>query len=316
MSNFIICARNVEGLGNKKKFGSEPGNISYVIVPDDATDFTPNDRQRNEAVWLAKLTEGRILDDVLVYIHGYNMDRDVTLERHKILKAGLKRQGWKGELITFAWPSKKHTLLYWEDRFDGLDVAYQLVSKCIKLLNSQIQNGCNMSVHVIAHSTGALIVREGFKIAQSAMLQQDAVWSVGQMIFIAGDISSESMEGSESDALYRHSGRITNYFSNYDSALQVSNAKRVGFANRVGRIGLPKGSPDKAVDVNCSDHYKAHEEEFKTSVVNAALSHSWYFWSDTFLQDLHLTLEGQYDRNVIPTRYADNTGEFWLKNSM
>ena len=283
-----------------------------MVVPDDATDFTPDDRQRNETVWLSKLTEGRNLKEVLVYIHGYNMDRDITLERHKILKSGLKNKGWNGELITFAWPSKDHTLLYWEDRFDGLDIAYQLVSKCIRLLNNQMQNGCQMNVHVIAHSTGALIVREGFKIAQSAMRQQDAVWSVGQMVLIAGDISTDSMLGGDSDALYRHCGRITNYFSNYDSALQVSSAKRLGFANRVGRVGLPIGSPDKAIDVNCSSHYKAHENEFESTVIHAALSHSWYFWSDVFLQDLYLTLIGEYDRNVIPTRHQDNAGEFWL----
>jgi hypothetical protein len=73
------------------------------------------------------------------------------------------------------------------------------------------------------------------------------------------------------------------------------------------------GVPELAVDVNCSNHYKAHESKLKKKVVNAELSHSWHFWSDTFLEDLVHTLHGELDRNVIPTRTTDGDGEFHLK---
>lgn len=312
MPNFIICARNIKGQGTNKSFGDEPGEISYVVVPDEATDFTPDDKEKTDKAWLTKLLAGRDLDEVLIYLHGYNMSREVTLERHKVLKENMQKKGWKGELITFSWPSSKNTLLYWEDRLDGLDVAFQIVHKCIRLLSNQIENGCEIKVHVIAHSTGALLVREGFKIAKMAYGGR-ANWNVGQVVFIAGDISSDSMDSPESAALYERSGRITNYFSNYDSALMVSSAKRLGFANRVGRVGLPLSSADKAIDVNCSQHFKANEEKLKPLVKNAEFSHSWYFWSETFIEDLLYTLKGDLDRNVIPTRTTDQHGEFWLE---
>jgi len=313
MSNFLICTRNIKGQGPTKEFGDEPGPAGFLVVPDDATDYHPDDRERSDKTWLARLLEGRELEEILVFIHGCNMDRDVTLERHKILKKGLQDRGWKGELVTFAWPSKKHTLLYWEDRFDALDVCHQLVTKCIKLLNDQMSNGCKIRVNVLAHSTGALIVRESFRISHVALNNEDAVWAVGQMVFAAGDVSSGSMEGTMSDDIYRHCGRITNYFSNHDTALAVAGAKRLGFGNRVGRVGLPLGSPDKAVDVNCSDCYQQHEAELKAAVIHAELSHAWYFWSPQFLDDLLYTLRGDLDRNVIPTRSEDSKGEFWLK---
>lgn len=313
MPNFIICARNIKRKGTRKEFGDEPGPINYLVVPDDATDFHPHDKSANEKQWLTKLLAGRDLQDVLIYVHGYNMDRDVTLERHKILKKGLADKGWKGELITFAWPSEKHTALYWEDRLDALKVCTELVYSGISLLDDQMSQGCKLKVHVIAHSTGALIVRESFSTARIGIREPDASWSVGQMIFIAGDIASDSMVGELSDALYRHCGRITNYFSNYDSALQVSGVKRLGFANRVGRVGLPLGSPNKAIDVNCSEHYNAHEADLKKKMYHAEPSHSWHFWSDRFLEDLIYTLNGELDRNVIPTRMMDSNGEFWLK---
>lgn len=312
MPNFIITARNVQKKGSKNVFGDEPGPISFLIVPDNATDFHPSDRAESDKKWIAKLVAGRNLQDVLIYVHGYNMDRDVTIERHKVLKKGLAAKGWKGELITFAWPSKQHTAMYWEDRFDALDVANSLVTRCIRLLNDQTNEGCAIRCHVIAHSTGALIVRESFCQGQKATIG-DGAWSVGQMILIGGDIASDSMTGSSADGLYRHCGRITNFFSNYDSALMVSNIKRVGTANRVGRVGLPLGTPEMAIDVNCSAYYKANEKKLKRKVVNAELSHSWHFWSDEFLTDLVYTLDGTLDRHVIPTRTVDANGEFWLK---
>lgn len=311
MSNFIICARNIKGKGDNKYFGDEPGDITYVITEDKAKDFSPKDSVSSGIAFINELIKDRDLKDVLVYLHGFNMEREVTLERHKILKAQLKKSGWEGELITFAWPSKQNTVLYWEDRLDGLNVATKLVTDCIALLNKQMKNGCKLNIHLIAHSTGALLVREGFKLAKMGL--GDDVWAVGQVMFVAGDISSDSMVGDASKELYEHSGRITNYFSNYDSALMVSSAKRLGTANRVGRVGLPLASKDKAVDVNCSQHWINHKETLIPKMIHAEPSHSWYFWSDIFIQDIIHTMNGAYDRNVIPTRDKDIDGEFWLK---
>jgi hypothetical protein len=312
MNDFLICTRNIESTGNESEFGNEPGDACYLIVPEESGDFNPSNIIVGDKIWLTKLLAGRALTDVLVYVHGYDMDRANTLKRHRILKKGLQEKGWEGELVTFAWPSGTKPLLYWEDRFDALDVAYQLVSRCIRLLDDQVAAGCDLNVHVIAHSTGALIVRESFNMAQTAILNKDASWTTGQIVFIAGDVSAESMAGSKSDGLYIHCGRLTNYFSNYDSVLAVSSAKRLGFANRVGRVGLPKDAPQKAVDVNCSDYYHLHKDELAPKIEGAFLPHSWYFWSDWFLEDLFHTLSGNLDRNVIPTRSTDENEELWL----
>ena len=282
-----------------------------MVVPDGATDFSPRDKVNNEKVWLTKLLAGRDIKDILVYVHGYDMDRQNTLLRHNVLKKGLKENGWKGELVTFAWPSGTHPLLYWEDGFDALDIAAELVKKGIKFIVDQTNAGCKINVHLIAHSTGALIVRESFDYIKRTQNVGFNDWAASQIIFIAGDVSSKSMEGTMSDQLYRHCARLTNYFSNYDSILAISNAKRLGFENRVGRVGLPQSSPEKSIDINCSDYYDANKD--KLNVVQAFKPHSWYFWSDKFLQDLVYTLKGELDRNVIPTREKRADGEFYLK---
>ena len=68
MSNFIICARNVVGLGSKKKVWKRTVKHQLCGGADDATDFyTQMTGSRNEAVWLSKLTEGALKEGAGVY---------------------------------------------------------------------------------------------------------------------------------------------------------------------------------------------------------------------------------------------------------
>jgi hypothetical protein len=152
-------------------------------------------------------------------------------------------------------------------------------------------------------------VREAFDDADTSRLVNQA-WMVSQVVFIAGDVSADSMAlgNTRSDSLYDHCIRLTNYYNNYDSVLKLSNAKRLGNEPRVGRIGLPVDAPIKAVNVDCSSYYH-------TLINNDAMQHSdqmngpcdrsghgWYIGNMMFIKDLFETLKGDLDRTVIPTR--------------
>ena len=150
-----------------------------------------------------------------------------------------------------------------------------------------------MSLLTLRRSTDC---KKGFKIAQSAMRQQDAVWSVGQMVLIAGDISNDSMLA----AIRMHFIQRT-LWAHY-KLLQQLRFSLAGIQKRqTFRVCQPRGPrwvcleapPDKAIDVNCCSHYKAHENEFESTVIHAALSHSWYFLATAmFLRDLYLYFNG------------------------
>ncbi|MDP2388152.1 MAG: alpha/beta hydrolase [Bacteroidota bacterium] len=310
MSNYFICTRNVKGRGNRVQFGNEPGEATFLVVPEDNTSLSPSYKQPTQKAWLAKLLAGRELKDILIYIHGYNMDMENVVQRHKILKAGLQQNGWNGELVTFVWPSNTEPLLYLEDRHDAKRVSMELVSKGMRFFEQQVLDGCRINVHVIAHSTGAFILRESFTDSIKTAYASDN-WTASQIIFIGGDIASSSMEGMMGTPVYNRCVRFTNYFSNYDSILGLSGVKRLGLENRVGRVGLPMGSPEKAVDVNCSEYYEKYKDSIQ--VENAAHSHSWHFWSKEFFKDLVYTLKGEMDRHVIPTRELRSDGELYLK---
>lgn len=303
--DYIICTRNNKGEG----FGNEPGKASFLLVPPTSNDLLQKDKVSMSSFLQEVINTPK--EDIVIYVHGYKMTSEVTLERHRILKSGLEKNGFKGDVITFAWPSGDSALLYLEDRHDAKKVAMELVNSGIALLAKQQGKDCSINVHVIAHSTGAYIVNEAFIDSETTKSTAEINWSAAQILFIAGDVSSDSLSTSGGEKLYRHCNRLTNYFSNFDDALAISNVKRVGAKNRVGRIGLPSDSPSKAVDVDCSNHYKINKNNIQ--VVNAMHSHSWHFWSETWLKDAVVTLSGDIDRNAIETRLLNANNELELK---
>ena len=115
--------------------------------------------------------------------------------------------------------------------------------------------------------------------------------------------------------VFRHCGRLTNYFSGYDEALAVSNIKNIDISSRVGRVGMPSDTPahEKALDVDCGPRYVAVADR-KLKIIHGMASHSWYLEDPIWYDDLAYTLKGQMDRNVIPTRTRIGKNDFVLKS--
>lgn len=303
MNDYIICTQNVKD-GN---FKNEPGKTTYLKVPDSATTFTPNHKVPLSEFFGDIINEEK--EDIIVFIHGYNTEDNEVLEKHRILRKGFENAGYEGDIITFAWPSNNNALLYLEDRHDAKVTAIELVNSCIKFLVKQQSKNCTINVHLIAHSTGAYVVHEAFQDANTTKATAEINWTTSQILFISGDVSSDSMLTERAESIYMHCNRLTNYFNPYDNVLSISNIKRVGAKNRVGRVGLPQNSPEKAVDINCGYYYNTNIEHI--NVLKGIKSHSWYFYSEVWYKDALDTIYGELDRTVIPTRKETN-GELSL----
>lgn len=318
MGEFVISVRNTK----KGKFGTEPGPTKFLVVPSNQKD-TKLAQQTARSKWVdAVLQEaktgqstvtGKPLGDILVYIHGFNNAPPAVLKRHRLLKKDMKAQGYKGALVSFDWPSASMAINYLEDRSDAKKTAIKLVDDCIALFSAVQSRGCEINVHLLAHSTGAFVIREAFDDADDRIKISSSNWSVSQIAFIGADVSSKSMSTSDSksDSVYRHCVRLTNYSSPYDSVLKLSNIKRIGVSPRVGRVGMPDDIPAKAANVDCGSYFKAlikSEAEY-----DGAFSHSWHIGDDVFAKDLFFTIQGDIDRNRIPTREIDSSGRLSLK---
>jgi esterase/lipase superfamily enzyme len=311
--DYLITTRRLAG----SVFEAEPGPVRYIKVPDNVASYDAS-HVISPAQWTAEvqgLADGdenpnsiSPTGDVLVFVHGYNNDISSVLMRMRQLRGDLRAEAWHGAVISFDWPSNNQLLNYLEDRADAARVAIQLVDSCITRLAKTQKAGCKTNVHLIGHSTGAYVIMEAIAQAQSRGPLYKSDWRVGQVAFIAADVSSASLALSSlwSGPMFSRIMRLTNYANGFDSVLAVSNAKRLGVEPRVGRVGLPADANPKAVNVDCSDYFKTLDPNQAPRF--GAWTHSWHFGNRLFALDLALTLEGAIDRDSIPTRRQGSRG--------
>jgi len=326
--DYVISVRSVDGKG---RFEPEPGDETlFLKVPAQQAEYTPANKVSFER-WRSEVNEIALRNqetplgskgDLLIFVHGYNNKRSEILTRTRLLRETLGAEKWDGAVVAFDWPRDKSTLNYLEDRSDARDTALRLVRDCILKLGA-IQDPedrqlwekaglseaarrrakpCDLNIHLIGHSTGAYVIMEAFAQAQAEGTLHKSGWRIGQVAFIGGDVSSDSLSG-DSDwckPMFQRVMRLTNYSNGFDDVLAVSNAKRLGTAPRVGRVGLPDGANRKAVNVDCSDYFKTIDP--KQAKFVGWFPHSWHIGDPVFARDLAMTLEGRYDRKVLPTR--------------
>lgn len=310
--DYLISTRRIRNKTNQ--FDAEPGAISYLKVPCDAPVPAPEHRLTTQQARQQWLDEVRTLadgdcnpnsvspaGDVLVFIHGYNNDLDIVMRRQRQLAHDLRAEGWRGVVIGFDWPSDDSTLNYLEDRLDASKTAIELV-RGIKVLQQGQQQGCATNVHLLGHSTGAYVIMEALAQAEKDGELFRSAWRIGQVALIGADVAAESLRADSQWAqpLFNRIMRLTNYSNPFDRVLAVSNAKRLGTAARVGRVGLPKSSHPKAVNVDCGEYFQTIDPS--TAVRLGTFNHSWHIGNRVFARDLAMTLEGAISRQAIPTR--------------
>jgi hypothetical protein len=319
MPDYVITARAAQD----STFGDNPGPTLFLEVPEGAETIAPSDAVPRQE-WVRKVVAkvGRKRDetgvmrgDVLVFIHGYDNEPPIVLQRHRRLQADLPHYSYTGAVVSFDWPAKQVALAYLEDREKAKLTAFRLVKDCIELF-ARMQSGadCDINVHLLAHSTGAYVVREAFDDADDRRAIAAVNWTASQIAFIGADVSAVSMAAGnpESESIYRHCVRLTNYANPFDEVLQISNVKRAGAAPRAGRIGLPPDAPKQAVNIDCGEYYQAMiKTRPKESIIGYA-SHSWHIGDPVFTEDLAHTLNGDLDRSAIRTRLGLPSGQFKL----
>lgn len=312
MPDFIISVRAVR----RGAFASEPGPTRFLRVPGSAAPL-PEHRIARKA-WIDEVLDrahqppdpvtGKGCGDIAVFVHGYNTSPAELIERHRRFAADLRQAGFAGLVVSFDWPSDDLAINYLEDRSDAKLTALKLVDDCISTLAAVQYRGCEINVHVIAHSMGCFVLREAFDDADDRPAIAASNWTVSQVCFIAADVSRASMSGDDarSRSLYRHCTRLTNYQNPYDAVLKLSDVKRAGVAPRAGRRGLPPDHPPNAVNVDCGAYFA------RTHAAAGDGGHSWYFMDPVFLADLAATLQGDLDREVVAARSISPDGRLHL----
>lgn len=311
MRDFVMSVRAIQD----GAFVASIGPTQYLYVPD-AQNPAPSHglsaqewfkKVRSAAVWVNDNGDRR--GDILFIVHGYNMSEGEVIQRHRRIRDDLADEKFNGVVVSFDWPSDNKTLAYLPDRHRAKMTAFQLVSDGITYLSANQNPDCTINIHILGHSTGAYVIREAFDDADDTGLT-NASWNVSQILFAAGDVSSDSMscDDAGAESVYRHCVRLTNYFSRHDEALDLSNVKRLGIKPRVGRIGLPANLPASALNVDCTNYYEALTADDSSILQSDSpngfvglKSHSWYFGNKVFTKDLFNTMIG-INRMIMKTR--------------
>jgi pimeloyl-ACP methyl ester carboxylesterase len=317
--DYCITLRAPEGT----RYGSTPGKTTFLAVPVNADDFATS-QEIGPADWVrAVLSElavnrdatGVTRRDLLVFIHGFDNEPPIVLQRHRRLQADLKTFEYAGGVISFDGPSGDVALAYLDDREKAKQTAFALVRDCIELFaRTQANVDCDVNVHLLAHSTGAYVVQEAFDDADDRRVLASINWTVSQIALIGGDIAANSLSqgNSETESIFRHCVRLTNYSNPFDQVLQLSIVKRAGLDPRVGRVGLPGDAPPEAVNVECGEYYQEMIKERDPRTLIGIASHSWHIGDPVFTEDLADTLNGDLDRRAILTRRPLPSGQFQL----
>lgn len=317
---------SVRGVQNNS-FNSVVGPTQFLVVPNAQMPLPAH--AVHSATWYARVladaawknSDGQDRGDILFVVHGYNNSEMEVIDRHRRLRDDLLMLGFKGVVVSFDWTSGDKALAYISDRHKAKITALSLVTDGIAFLSNKQTPSCTINVHVLGHSMGAFVIRESFDDADDTQLDNGA-WSVSQVVLASGDVSANSMatDDSGAESIYRHCVRLTNYSSRHDEALDISNAKRLGIAPRVGRIGLPKNIPYSAVNVDCTKYYEDLTNPGSLILITdqphnfqGMKSHSWYFGNAMFARDLFDVLIGT-DRTVIKTRQIGADGELVLRH--
>ena len=310
MPRFVITIRSVSG----NSFGGGIGAIRYLVVPDNERAAPSQAIARTE--WIKQVMQtfgrdsgGNAVGNLVFLVHGFNTAETNAVALHDRVVQGLADK-LACTIVSFDWPSAGETYAYLPDLDAAAKTAIDLVNAGIKPLIAAQTQDCRVTAHVVCHSMGAYVVREAFDHADDGTVT-GSDWAVGQLVLIAGDIeASDFVNGNKNtEGMFGHCYRLTNYFNKFDEVLQISNVKRVGTEPRVGRVGLPPIAPAKAANVDCSNHFGTTHPPTASPAAALLWSHSWYFSDPAFYTDLASTLNGAVDRTVVAARSLAPDGQ-------
>lgn len=231
------------------------------LVLTSATELPEADFKKRLATRVASAPEA----DLLVFIHGYNVDFESAVQRTAQIAVDLP---FEGVPVCYSWPSQGSLVGYTVDENNSEWTITHLQQFLLELVD---ESGAK-SINVVAHSMG--------NRAMTAAMQQigwqldsEAAAPFDRIVLAAPDVDADRFKRDLAPSLLRVANQVTLYASSDDQALIAS--KQVHGYPRAGESGpqIVVVPGIETIDVSGIDL--------------SLLGHSYYGDNETMLRDLY-----------------------------
>lgn len=237
---------------------------SKHIVMTSATELTDEDFYRRMSDTVKQSPES----ELLVFIHGYNVDFESAVRRTAQLSVDLP---FRGVPVCYSWPSQGEVLGYTVDENNVAWTVYHLKSFLYEL----VERSGATSINVIAHSMGNRALTSALSeisFEQTTENGEDASALFDRIVLAAPDIDADYFRRDLAPRVLKTAETVTLYASSDDNALIAS--KQVHGYPRAGESG-----PDIVI-------VPGIETIDVTGIDLSLLGHSYYGDNDHILRDL------------------------------
>lgn len=237
--------------------------------------------------------------DIVVYIHGFNVDWLEAVSSAMALELMLNRNSSSNSdikgtsVFLFSWPSNGNMIknkAYASDRSDARDSAAAFARGLLKLRDflttlrpesaDPAIKECRQQLHLLCHSMGNYVLQKTLKALAKYNSQPHIPRLFHHIFMCAPDVDDNIFElGQPMENLHRLSRQITIYYNNGDLAMYISDYTK-GNADRLGHNGAarPLQLHNKISQVDCSN------------IVGGITEHSYYLWA-TVNEDIRHSID-------------------------
>lgn len=253
------------------------------IVLTSATELVEADFHQR----LADRVSESLTGDLLVFIHGYNVDFPSAIRRTAQIATDLP---FEGVAICYSWPSQGTLMGYSVDESNAEWTETHLKAFLLELAS---RSGAK-SINVIAHSMGNRPMTAAMRQIRWKMQEQDPPL-FDRIVLAAPDVDADRFRRDLAPSLIRVANQVTLYASSDDQALIVS--KQLHGYPRAGESGrhVVVVPGVETVDVSGIDL--------------SLLGHSYYGDNESMLSDLYEVVRARLpasQRALLLARWRDD----------
>jgi len=240
----IFFATNRAPGRGKTSFGAERGHVTHgiaaVAIPPGHQigrhekpsvfrfEWSPDERKHIALKEVTPMERGELFErlawsinlaperNLMVFVHGYNVDFDQATRRLAQFATDLK---FSGPVLLFSWPSQGSLTGYAVDDNNAQWSEAHLVA----LLNDLLDQTPARNIYLFGHSMGARLLTRAY----NTMAADRLVYGPNpyrEMILVAPDIDADLFREDIAPRLARNGIHVTVYASSADRALRASKA--------------------------------------------------------------------------------------------